>query len=300
MGQLDFLFIGGPGRSGTSHVARSLLSHPQVAGFPDVELKLINEISGLADLGHSLTQHYSPNRAIVSVRHFKRLAMAVFEGGYGQPPLNAHLGQDEWRRALDAFSETLCCNGHPTAHTPEEFAKKALRYLENIAELCVTSGGSPTASVFLEKTPHILLAAEFLATLRPGSKCLHVIRDPRAIATSLQRVPWGPTELKTCCTWVRSYFEQYARVRSKTDNSKLNLIEIKIEDVASDPQSASLRIGEWLGIDADPQMFCTTSGSHLRAWRTALTTADKETLSVQLDDLAEPLGYPTDEPALAR
>ena len=44
---MRILFVGGPGRSGPSFVADRLGTHPQVAAFKDIELKIFREKNGL-------------------------------------------------------------------------------------------------------------------------------------------------------------------------------------------------------------------------------------------------------------
>ena len=44
------IFIGGPGRSGTSFVADRIGRHADVATFQDVELKIFGEFGSLLDL----------------------------------------------------------------------------------------------------------------------------------------------------------------------------------------------------------------------------------------------------------
>ena len=76
------IFIGGPGRSGTSFVADRLSNHPDVTAFRDVELKLFTEKNGLLDLWHSLIERYSQDVNTVIFLHR--------EGPIGTP----------WRRNL--------------------------------------------------------------------------------------------------------------------------------------------------------------------------------------------------------
>ncbi len=84
---MRILFVGGPGRSGTSFVAERLGRHSQVAVLKNIELKIFCEKNGLQDLFHSLVEAYSPNRAVMALDQFRRMAEALIEGRYGQPAL---------------------------------------------------------------------------------------------------------------------------------------------------------------------------------------------------------------------
>ena len=81
------LFIGGPGRSGTSFVAERLGAHPQVAQFKDIELKIFCEKDGLQDLFHALVETYSPNRAVMALDQFAVMTTSLSGGRLGQPAL---------------------------------------------------------------------------------------------------------------------------------------------------------------------------------------------------------------------
>src|SRR3546814_19558753 len=85
----DVIFVGGPGRSGTSFVADRIGRHAQVATFQDIELKVFGEFGGLRDMQFVLVHSFSPNRAELIFTHFRRLLAAVFDGGYGQPNLKS-------------------------------------------------------------------------------------------------------------------------------------------------------------------------------------------------------------------
>src|SRR3546814_18812597 len=83
----DVIFVGGPGRSGTSFVADRIGRHAQVATFQDIELKVFGEFGGLRDMHFVLVQSFSPNCAELFFTHLRKLLASVFDGGYGQPKL---------------------------------------------------------------------------------------------------------------------------------------------------------------------------------------------------------------------
>ncbi len=110
---MRYLFIGGPGRSGTSFVADRLGAHPQVTAFKDIELKIFCEKGGLQDLLHALVETYSPNRAAMALSQFRRMAEALIEGSYGQPALTTAAPAPRWRACFAAFTDSLLEDGHP-------------------------------------------------------------------------------------------------------------------------------------------------------------------------------------------
>ena len=160
------LFIGGPGRSGTSFVAQSLARHPQICAYPDIELKLFTEKNGLLDLCHSLVEEYSPNRAAVALAQFQRLTEALVEGQYGQPKLASLCSVAAWTEIFEEFRHLIAPTGHPCRLDEDTFLRAArvllVRLMKTAAEI---KGTEFCPDVFLEKTPHALLSIQFLERL---------------------------------------------------------------------------------------------------------------------------------------
>ena len=106
------IFVGGPGRSGTSFVADRVGRHREVATFQDVELKILGEFGGLRDMQYVLVESFSPNRAEVISRHFRKMLAAVFSGGYGQPLLRDLVSLERLEALADAFFARLQPSGY--------------------------------------------------------------------------------------------------------------------------------------------------------------------------------------------
>lgn len=239
------LFIGGPGRSGTSFVADRLGNHPSVVALKDIELKIFCEKNGLLDLFHTFVETYSPNRAVLGLDQFRRMVEALIEGRYGQPPLTSVAPAEEWRSAFGAFTARLLEDGHPSAQTAEGYLAAARALLARIAGLAAGAcdvAAPDEQTLFLEKTPHNLLNIGFLARLAPGAAFLHVMRDPRAIAWSLLAMPWGPDELAGAARWVDSYCRAWSVAESQAAGLGLPLHRLHIEDAVAAPEEAA----DWL------------------------------------------------------
>ncbi len=240
---MQYLFVGGPGRSGTSFVADRLGSHAEVVALKDIELKIFCEKNGLLDLFHALVETYSPNRAVIGLDQFRRMSEELVDGRQGQAGLTSVAPAEAWRAAFDDFAEALHHDGHPVPQSAEAYLSAARGLLARIAALAAAAQAEPgRAALFLEKTPHNLLALTFLARLAPGARFLHVMRDPRAIAFSLLAVRWGPDELATAARWVDSYCRAWAAAEIQAASLGLPLLRLHIEDAAGAPEEA----GGWL------------------------------------------------------
>ncbi|HUF86332.1 MAG TPA: sulfotransferase [Thermohalobaculum sp.] len=274
---MHYLFVGGPGRSGTSFVADRLGLHPGVRALKDIELKIFCEKNGLLDLYHALVETYSPNRAAIALDQFRHMSEALIEGRYGQAPLTSAAPVQGWRGAFDGFTAALIEDGHPVPQTAESYLAAARGLLARIAALAGRAPGhgrperdapdgnapnhdapaddAPRDLLFVEKTPHNLLAIGFLARLAPGARFLHVMRDPRAIAWSLLAMSWGPGELTTAARWVDSYCRAWTAAEAEAASLGLPLLRLHIEDAVAAPGAAAAWLTARLGLAPRPDLF---------------------------------------------
>ena len=290
---MRYLFVGGPGRSGTSFVAECLGGHSQVAMLKDIELKIFCEKNGLQDLFHSLVETYSPNRAVMALNQFGRMAEALIKGGYGQPALTTAAPVADWRASFGAFTDRLLEDGHPAPLTQERFCEAARALLHRIAVLA--AGEHPAEdTVFLEKTPHNLLAIGFLARLAPGARFLHVMRDPRSIAWSLLAMRWGPDELTTAACWVDSYCRAWSCAEARAAGLGLALIRLHIEEAAAAPAEAGAWLTAQLGLGPSDGLFEGADPKVLNRWTTQADLAERALLDARLGGWAVHFGYDPD------
>lgn len=293
--RLRSLFVGGPGRSGTSFVADRLATLPGIATFRGVELKFFTEKNGLLDLWLSLGESYSPNRAVVAMQQFRRFASALIDGQFGQPGLSRLMPAGEWHTLFDTFCQSLETHGHPGPATSAHFDAAARELVASLHALALAQPDARAgATVFLEKTPHALLATGFLSRIAPGAAFLHVMRDPRSIAQSLRSMPWGPDDLEQCCTWVDSYCRAWTRFRESAAAAAANLKCIHIEDVAAKPEPAGTEIGRWLGLDGAGDVFGRADPATLNGWSARCGTDDLALLTDRLAGWCARFGYAPD------
>lgn len=283
------IFLGGPGRSGTSFVADRVQRHPQVASYHDVELKIFFEADGLFDLRSVLCRDYSPNRATVAVRRFDNLVQMLMNGGFAQPKILSLEASEKLRDAFSNFRAALYPHGFSPPRSYTKFDSAARNLVGAISSAAMQQ--KPSSIAFLEKTPHNLLAAEFLHQLYPDAKFIHVIRRPEAIAVSLLSQNWGPNDIETAAVWVRSYLEVWQRTRTFMVEHGLPLFELRIEDVSTDPRQASLAICGFLEIEPLEELFFGASSDVLDRWREKVDEHKSTILAKTLSHLSVELGY---------
>lgn len=285
----DIIFVGGPGRSGTSFVADRVGRHRQVATFQDVELKIFGEFGGLRDMQSTLVENFSPNRAVVVSGQFRKMLMAVFSGGYGQPALRCIVPADRLDVLVEEFFSRLQPSGYVERLDYVTFNNAARDLMHGFAEIALEQ--KPGAAVFLEKTPHNCLQPQFLHELAPAARYLHIYRNPKAIAVSLLNQTWGPDRLEHAIIWVRSYFEAWIEARACFERFGLPLMDLRIEDIAADSEAMSDAITAHLQLQADRQMLAGGDLDLLNAWKKKVSPGDSTLLNEGLDPLCRALGY---------
>lgn len=291
---MQFLFVGGPGRSGTSLFAQQVLEHPHIVGFFDVELKIYSETDGLLDLYNAFGPQFGPNRVEMAVRRLRYLFDALFKGASDQAPLSRYVDKSE---VLALIEKTAAALGYPSPMrrvTDAEYFDAARILSHGLADLSRRQPGREGATVFMEKTPHVLLHAPFLRKLHPDAFFVHVMRDPRSVASSLLRMEWGPKAIEDCAAWVSGYWSAYRDARRWARVNHVTIAEFYIEAVAANPQAATQRVCAMLGVPAVPNLFTWSDPSLLNSWVEKATHTELSALNALLGDLAVEIGYRRD------
>jgi len=128
---------------------------------------------------------------------------------------------------------------------------EAVAFFERIAESYVKRIGRENVALFGEKTPHHILRADRIVRLFPDSKIVLIYRDGRDVALSLTKVPWYSPDLWLGFdNWLRSYKWH----RWLVDHAPENVIQVRYEDLVSEPTAELSRVAESLGIEYESQM----------------------------------------------
>jgi hypothetical protein len=95
---------------------------------------------------------------------------------------------------------------------------------------------------FGEKTPYHSFFSETLCDWYPDAALIHVVRDPRAVAASLKRVPFGsPEALANARAWT-AHVEAAQRAQGRP-----NYLLVKYEQLVSEPEAELRRITSFIG-----------------------------------------------------
>jgi len=109
-----------------------------------------------------------------------------------------------------------------------------------------------------DKTPGYVAHLPLVAKYFPDARFVHIIRDGRAVAASVASKPSGPPNAVSAAYWWRALVRHGRR-----DGRALGrrYLEVRYEELVSDPTAVLTRVCQHLGTDYDPAM--------LEYWRTA-------------------------------
>ncbi|MCP4804563.1 MAG: glycosyltransferase [Proteobacteria bacterium] len=113
---------------------------------------------------------------------------------------------------------------------------------------------APEGQRIAEKTPHDLLHMETLGRLYPEARFIHVVRDGRAVSRSLTRQAWSdpstgkPVWYCANLTGASRYWAQVvASIRQQSSAVSGRYLEIRYEDLVSEPAATMRRVLAFLG-----------------------------------------------------
>jgi hypothetical protein len=282
------VFVGGVGRSGTSKVYATLIESPRIDGPPQFESKFLIDDGGLLDLHRNFTSCYSPARFAAAAERF-RLMMTMDlrpTGRFGAFPLDQFIEPEYIASITGRFLASLRAVEDDAEAREAKFREAAQSLVGAIFALYLHP-----ESYLCEKTPHNLLCFDFLNHVFPTAKLVHVIRDPRAIASSLQRQNWAPDGYEDCCRWVRSVFSTYDLKLRQGAIALERVLEVRFEDLAADEPAQRRRIAEFLGLAEDDLVPFRLDAARMSAWKGDVPSEQLEWAGRYLRQDMERYGY---------
>ena len=185
------------------------------------------------------------------------------------------------------------------------------RTLSNIFDelFCTyTEKHSPGSKIWGDKTPMNTLYLDWIGTVFPRSKFIHIIRDGRDVASSYLKMERYDTILAAANRWINS-IESAQSFGSKI---KENYIEIRYEELVTKPEEVIKDTCDFLDIDYDSKMLDHTkqvkklgdtdkehhsnlskpiSSDSVGKWRNNLSESDQESITKLLHKHLQRLGY---------
>jgi len=112
-----------------------------------------------------------------------------------------------------------------------------------------------------EKTPHHAFFTETLIEWYPGASIIHLVRDPRDVVASLQRMPWAPKSiLNNALIWV--LFNRAA----ERSHHRPEYLRVHYEQLIASPDQEMARICTHIGEEWPESLTVPTDSSTPYAW----------------------------------
>ena len=167
---------------------------------------------------------------------------------------------------------------------------------------------SPGSKIWGDKTPMNTLYLDWIGTVFPRSKFIHIIRDGRDVASSYLKMERYDTILEAANRWINS-IESAQSFGSKI---KENYMEIRYEELVTKPEEVIKDTCDFLDIDYDSKMLDHTkqvkklgdtdkehhsnlskpiSSDSVGKWRNNLSESDQESITKLLHKHLQRLGY---------
>ncbi|MEW6179834.1 MAG: sulfotransferase [Chloroflexota bacterium] len=110
-------------------------------------------------------------------------------------------------------------------------------------------------SRWVEKTPDHLLYLEIIRTTFPNSPIIRILRDPRDVALSLLKVPWGAKTFFEAIEYWKFMDEKSREFFEKDENS----YTLRYEDLIDNPERELRKLCTFIGEDFEYAMLDTSS-----------------------------------------
>ena len=171
-------------------------------------------------------------------------------------PRSGLWSQDDPAQVLDAI-----VRHHRWPYWPlsEEAAREAVArrrpssYAELVAALYAAYAERQGKPRWGDKTPENVLHLDFLGRLFPNAVFVHVIRDGREVAASLADQPWTSPGLVEKAHWWHECVTTGRRAGERLGPARY--CEVRLEDLAADPEGALRRMCAAIGESYTPRML---------------------------------------------
>lgn len=264
------VFIGGCGRSGTTLLGSMLGAHSECLCTPESQFK--------TDIFLKLKNN---KKSITDIEYA------------------LYLIKNHWRFKIW---------GIPINSYPQEQITSYQELINFIVKLYGEKVGKPNPKIWIDHTPTNMKFSSTLIDLFPDAKFIHIVRDGRAVASSLIPLDWGPNTIdKAAHFWLKRL--RYG-IEAENSIKKGHIIRISFEKLVENPQETLEGICTFLNITYEGQMLkgtgfnvpSYTAGQHsligkppdksrINIWKEKLTSRQIEIFESIAGDTLLKLGY---------
>jgi len=288
---IDYVFVGGTGRSGTTIIADLLNNHPDIRSSLPIELKFTTNSGGVLDL--TFGSQFAPVKESASIpfyslrtRRERKLRekerdcqnLKAFEAKINStwwdidapPPhgrgLVSGISHEVFSHAFNEFKTSFIRNR----------VKATRRFLDALIHNQSNNFGE---KLWVETTPMNIPNAHRLIQLYPTALFINMVRDPRDTIASLLTKDWGPTTPLEGIEWFEKRIRSGHLSLSKVPKDQQLTISIE-ELVAQNTAATYHSLLSFLRIEDSNQMAdflreqMKPSAARIGRWRDEITDSE--------------------------
>ncbi|MCP5096452.1 MAG: sulfotransferase [Chloroflexi bacterium] len=109
-----------------------------------------------------------------------------------------------------------------------------------------------SATTWVDHTPENISYASSLLQIFPNAKFIHIVRDGRAVATSIRPLDWGPNTIIKASRWWMRMVSFGLAAESELTNDRI--IRVRYEDLVLNPEGTLRQLCDFLGFEYEPTM----------------------------------------------
>ena len=258
---MNYGFIGGYGRSGTTAAMLAMSKSPQV--FPLMETQLLNE-AVFPYLDGKIHQE-----------QFK----AAYRRFVGQPK-DMEFGGRKSKKNPASVTDYFVKNEQAAVDVLSALGPGDLdmnKKVKNFVEVMFgTQAYDACKYLCLEKSPRIVTVAGRVAQALPEAGFVHMHRDPLDVYCSVRSKTWGPNDIKT---FVESYNKVMHRALSERKMvPEGRYLTVQMEQLVENPMPYLMAMAKLFGLDYDfiheAVSVVSQVDAHTGRWRSELSEED--------------------------
>ena len=283
--QINPIFSGGVGRSGTTIVGRILRKNSQVFVGSPFEIKFITEPHGLIDL-------------VFGIREF--LPTQISSKGYWLSKLSSHDSTKvrylKFRRRIekDWWIRTNRLERESGLH--RAFSKATLNKLLKELEACLDTPVEAARQFtfgyvqshrkwqgqkfWMDTSPPNIMYSDYIYRIFPEARFVEMVRNPLDNIASVLKESWGPNDPKKAILW---WHDRVALARSAQKTIPIeSSITLELEDLVKVNRIATYqRLLSHIGLEDEVEMReyfdseVTFERAHIGRWRSDFADPDK-------------------------
>lgn len=144
--------------------------------------------------------------------------------------------------------------GSTSVLEPDEIISHCREIGERVIER--VAAASPGTVAVVEQTPEHIEFVSFIRSMFPDAYFLHVVRDPRAVYSSMRTAlhTWAsPGGFPSGPVHIARAWETYVKLGRGIEDESGHHASVRYEDLMADPDAELKRLGEWLGLDVSAE-----------------------------------------------